>query len=287
MSAAVFLLSSGRSGSTLVQRVLNSYDDVLIWGEHQGFLAPLAEAYFHLVEHPSSTRFLPAFAATERPSWARILEWKGAGNWQAWLNWFTRADAETLFRDFVRALARHPEQAGLPPIWGFKEIRYGGHDRVIEMLAALFPDARFLFLARDGRNAVVSQLRTFHASGARAQAIRDLFRLPVFIRRSREWRDQNNGLLRWHRSGRLDSTWIRFEDLAADPRALEPFLSSIGKTLGPAQLEVFTLEAGRGSSYAAASELNARWKTVGLAPRLAMRLVLGRTNAELGYDGSG
>ena len=36
--------SSGgrRGGTTLLQRVLNSYDDVAVYGEHEGVLTPIA-----------------------------------------------------------------------------------------------------------------------------------------------------------------------------------------------------------------------------------------------------
>ena len=48
----IFLLGSGRSGTTLLQKILNSADDVMIWGEHGGFLKPIARAYFDHTEKP-------------------------------------------------------------------------------------------------------------------------------------------------------------------------------------------------------------------------------------------
>jgi hypothetical protein len=34
----IFLLGTGRCGSTLLQKILNSVDNVMIYGEHGGFL---------------------------------------------------------------------------------------------------------------------------------------------------------------------------------------------------------------------------------------------------------
>lgn len=40
----VFVLSAGRSGSTLLQKLLNSSQELVIWGEHMGILRHLARA---------------------------------------------------------------------------------------------------------------------------------------------------------------------------------------------------------------------------------------------------
>ena len=53
----VFLVGTGRSGTTLVQRLLNSYSDTLIWGEHAGFLQQYSEAYNLLSKSPSMDEF--------------------------------------------------------------------------------------------------------------------------------------------------------------------------------------------------------------------------------------
>ena len=42
----IFLLGTGRCGSTLMQKVLNSVENVMIFGEHGGFLRQIAKAYF-------------------------------------------------------------------------------------------------------------------------------------------------------------------------------------------------------------------------------------------------
>jgi hypothetical protein len=42
----IFVFGSGRSGTTLLQTILNSYKDICISGEHGGFLKGIAESYF-------------------------------------------------------------------------------------------------------------------------------------------------------------------------------------------------------------------------------------------------
>src|SRR5688500_2943865 len=51
VSNPLVILSSGqRCGGTLVQRLLSSHPDVLIWGEHDGQLPPLLDLRRTLVE---------------------------------------------------------------------------------------------------------------------------------------------------------------------------------------------------------------------------------------------
>ena len=50
----IFLLGTHRSGTTLLQRIVNSSEDALIWGEHGGFLSQIAEAYFLNFEDSSN-----------------------------------------------------------------------------------------------------------------------------------------------------------------------------------------------------------------------------------------
>jgi hypothetical protein len=282
VSSPIFLLSSGRSGSTLLQRVLNSYDDVIIWGEHRGILAPMADAYFQLLEHPWNKTFMPSLSRSEMPPWSEVLEWKDGTQWQAWLNWVSPADIDRCFRGFVESMFHHPDQPATMT-WGFKEIRYGGHDRVIEFLSRLFPEATFVFLARNGLNTVESQLRTFNGVGSNLRSLRGLGRLKLIAQRSREWRLQNAALLQWHRSGRLRSHWVSFEQIAAADRvALRSFLTAIGRSFGPAQERVCDEQEGRGTSESEAT-LHDRWRSFGFAPLLVVEWMLGRMNAELGY----
>jgi hypothetical protein len=190
MKPPVFLLGSGRCGSTLVQRVLNTYADVTIWGEHDGVLGAYAEQYFRLLALADGEH--PLFAG--RPDGvpfdrARLAEGKARDRWQAWLNWFGPSDLTEIFRRQVLTLLR-PPLLGEDETWGFKEIRYGEGDRVIEFLAGLFPDAIFIFLVRDGFNTVASQLTQGWQGGwggatPRPTRLGDLVKRPGPLKASR------------------------------------------------------------------------------------------------------
>jgi hypothetical protein len=280
----VFVFSSGRSGSTLVQRILNSYEDVAIWGEHGGFLADVAAGYFKLLEHPSNKKFLfSGDVARPTGSWHDVQSQKGSQNWQAWMNWFGASDIDDRFRTLVRSLFTPP---GAPTdlIWGFKEIRYGLGDRVIEFLSRLYPDAQFVFLVRNGLNTVSSQLTTFHPAGTRGRRLRQLGLLPVAVRRSRQWRTQNEHLWHWHQSGRLRSHWVRFEDLIAGQPQLDGVLSAIGKEFGAVQRAVVLAEEGRGESQHVAAGVNERWRDGTALSTACIQFVIRSLNAELGYS---
>lgn len=58
MKSTIFLLGSGRCGSTLLQRALNAHPDVVMYGEHEGFLGPLSNAYDKLTRTPDIDRWV-------------------------------------------------------------------------------------------------------------------------------------------------------------------------------------------------------------------------------------
>lgn len=280
MPGPLFILSSGRSGSTLLQRVLNSYDQITIWGEHAGFLTPLAESYFRLLENPGSREYLFP-GTTDKPlcSLADLVERKDPRHWQAWINFVTPADVATFFRHHVESFLRHPVMAS-DHVWGFKEIRYGGRDRVIEFLRELFPDAVFVFLCRNALSTLASQRQTFHGTTRLGRFVPS----KRFLEACRAWREQNQALHGWHRSGKLHSHWLRFEDLAADgERALRPLLDVLGLEFGERQRMVFELDEGRGSRKPQ-TEVVDRWRNLGWLPLLAAEALVGEVNAALGYE---
>src|SRR5262249_17333128 len=109
MKPPIFVLSSGRSGSTLVQRILNSYPDITIWGEHGGFLKETAEAFFRILENRGNNEFIfSKSAAAGSNVWEQIVERKNKlDHWQAWLNCFSRQDVVPFFRNHIEAFFRH------------------------------------------------------------------------------------------------------------------------------------------------------------------------------------
>jgi hypothetical protein len=273
----IFILSSGRSGSTLLQRILNSYPDITVWGEHGGFLKETAAAFFRLLENRGNNEFVfPRASAEGGTPWELIVRSKQPDQWQAWLNHFVREDLPGFFR-------RHLESFFCPPAmpvdghWGFKEIRYGRYDRVVEFLASLYPDARFVFLARNAFNTIASQEKAF-ACRSRLGAV---FPSRDFRSASRLWRTQTESLWNWHVSGKLTSFWITYEDLCVDLACLAPLLTSLGKEAGPAQQKVLEMDEGRGSAFA--TKGTDRWQALGYLQLCWADLAVGNLNECLGY----
>ncbi len=147
----VFVFTVHRSGGTLLGRVLNCHPDLVIWGEHGGFLNKFAEidaivARYNTVITDSRKQLAPDYAAS-----AEVRS-------QTFQPWTTAHDFSGL-RDHARAAITAMFTAGLRPgqRWGFKEIRY--HSPLLaSYLAGLFPDARFVLLRRAIPNAAVSNI---------------------------------------------------------------------------------------------------------------------------------
>ena len=113
----IFVLGAGwRTGSTLLQRLLCTHPDVIIWGENRGLMAHL-EAAMGVIE---GLQPLSEIHHQHR-------EAEGANAWIAVLN-----PALTDFEDGIRQLllryyAEPAHQSGSSR-WGFKEVRYGLED---------------------------------------------------------------------------------------------------------------------------------------------------------------
>jgi hypothetical protein len=149
----VFVLTQHRSGGTLLSRLLNCHDRLVVWGEHAGFLDKLADAQAQLErwaqELPErSTRELHRYVAD-----GRLADVK----FRPWMSPFCPADfieewRRVLLSRFTRGLRRNQR-------WGFKEIRY--HRPVlIKFLHELFPQGQFVLLERNIVDLCVSSLLT-------------------------------------------------------------------------------------------------------------------------------
>jgi hypothetical protein len=147
----IFVMGCGRSGTTLVQRVINAAPDTAISGEHNGFLGPLAEAYYLQREKGCARLTSPGddFQSEIR----RRL--KDPTVWPGWTNAYRQEDLAGRYAELI-AGCLGPDWIG-ERRWGFKEIRYGKGDRVIEMLMDVFPNGRFVFVARNPVDVIASQ----------------------------------------------------------------------------------------------------------------------------------
>ena len=133
----VFIFSaSWRTGSTLLQRVLNTDAELLVWGE-PNFLWGFGQAYFQGKEH------------FEASLWQR-KEIKNKGLANAWSPVLSpkpemMTKAARSFMDVMYS----SELAELGKLrWGFKEVRANAY-RNARMMRELYPQAKIIFHYRD------------------------------------------------------------------------------------------------------------------------------------------
>lgn len=231
----IFLLGSGRSGTTLLQKILNSADDVMIWGEHGGFLKPTARAYFNQTENPRVNRAIFRRNPVAKDPNRDFNRSKPTDVGYSWMNWYGRREVAANFAGFIESFFHPPGME--KGHWGFKEIRYGGDDRAIEMLAELFPNARFVFIARNPIDVIASQTalgwgsRTALGSGWKQLA--------------EVWAARNRGLLEFQRANEERTRWVRFESLISkDSGAIEDLFEWLGFETSDRQGELVDLKDG-------------------------------------------
>jgi Sulfotransferase family len=196
-SAPLLILAAGqRCGSTLLQRLLSSHPDVLIWGEHVGQLRPVLEAGERL-------RTWSADAGQHGR-----LGYAYAGHQSFMANITPEAEhIDSAVRAFVETLFAEPARTAGRPVWGFKEVRYGLAEAVA--LRALFPDCRVVHIVRDPRD-ILRSLDVWERAEGPWQRYDTTVAIADWMRVGRSF---------WSPPGELPS-WVlrlRYEDLIAEP----------------------------------------------------------------------
>jgi hypothetical protein len=198
--APVFVLAGGgRTGSTLLQRLLISTREVMIWGEHGGVLLDALNRFVAGMEQ---------WFASDAGAASHLTQFMQKG-WDSWIpnmNPPQEAFVEGARAALLRSLAVPAAELGYRR-WGFKEIRYIGG--AIALLKTLFPDARIVVLVRHPEASLRSIKATaFYASDYEA-------RPEIFLAR---WAEASSSLARACAPGTSVRLW-RYEDIVADPEA--------------------------------------------------------------------
>jgi len=207
----IFILSAGwRSGSTLLQRLIMSDKSVLIWGEpygHANLIQGLSESLTAFTNTwPQDDYFVEKFDTELLGSTWVANMYPSIKNFQ---------QAHTVF--FERLFAKPARDLGFER-WGLKEVRLTiEHARYLRWL---YPNARFLFLLRDPKNAYRSY-----------RVCRDFYlkwpNQPIMTPKlfAKHWRDLAVGYLEgYHEIGGM---LLKYEDLCAgrvDVGVLEEYL---------------------------------------------------------------
>ena len=152
----VFVLSTGRSGSTLVQRLLNCHNDLVVWGEHYGFLQGIAEALAQMAD-PNNNLYPKTPDENEGPQ-LLLPTLQNPGKQLEWSNPWSLAEFKVQARSFIESYFAARLEPGQR--WGFKEIRYNKLS-VMRGLRSLYPGGRFVFVKRDAVEVVRSKVMSF------------------------------------------------------------------------------------------------------------------------------
>lgn len=136
---SVFIVTYGRSGSTLLQNLLNSLPGYLIRGENENLLAPLARAW-ELVRLSDQQRKMREAAQVTTP-------------YDPWFGYEAVSEDAlgfALARSFLDTVLRPDVETR---VIGFKEVRWHADPALfpvmLNFLRRFFPDARFIFNIRD------------------------------------------------------------------------------------------------------------------------------------------
>jgi hypothetical protein len=186
-----------RCGSTLIQRLLSSHPDVLIWGEHLGQLREVLAVAAQLRgwSDTMGRRARDMFAGDRYQSFMANLM-PEAGHVDDAVRLFVRR----LFADTATAVGR--------PVWGFKEIRYGRPEALD--LARLFPGLVLVYVIRDPRD-VLRSLDVWERVGPWS---RELTEYSVAC-----WQRVAASFLAAAPDRALPVLSLRYEDVVADPAA--------------------------------------------------------------------
>jgi hypothetical protein len=253
----IFLLSAGwRSGSTLLQRLIMSDPQVILWGEPYdecGTVQAMAatvkafregwppQAYYYSGERPEADDWIANFFP--EPAWLRRAH---------------RAFLDT-------ALAQPARQAGARR-WGIKEVRLNIEHA--HYLRWLYPNARFVFLYRNPLKAYQSYCR-FGRNWYDTWPEQPVFTPTAF---GKHWRDLTQGFLLG--AGQLGAVVVRYEDLVEkSSELLDRLEQHLGLKLDRTVLDQKVGTSERGGERAWVSRME----------KLLLRRAVSPTAEELGY----
>jgi hypothetical protein len=200
----LFVLTYGRSGSTLLQGILNSIPGYLVRGENRQMLRHLYEFHRTGAAERREQRRQQRKNGLKPGSSTPVRPFYGMDNFNPKKS---QADARRLALDTV--MRPGPSTR----VTGFKEIRWDEDDvdRYISWLRKVFPGARFVVNTRDLSDVAQSKWWA-EMPDADEQLAATEKRLLAIAESLGE-----------------DAFHVHYDDYVADPRALEPFFAWLGE----------------------------------------------------------
>lgn len=205
-----------RSGSTLLQRLVHSGGDTLVWGEpypYCDYIRRMASSLTSITANVPPDQFFlsepPAFKGIDVNAWTACL-------------YPHPQHLRNAHRHFFQTLYRDPARARGYARWGLKEVVLSTEDAVY--LSWLFPAAKMVFLVRNPYDA----WRSYRNFGDWYYRWPDE---PVFTAKQfgQVWSKLAKDFHHGHCA--LGGMLVRHEDLASDPSVLAALSGHLGTTM--------------------------------------------------------
>lgn len=250
-SQPIILLSPGRSGSTLLQRIVNTSEKVIIWGEHNGFLSQVAASYFNItcsqqmekLYYSKLDEIQPEIITNSYCDYDKNINW---------LNSFNKENNKTIYRNFIFSILNQNITVN-EKRWGFKEIRYSINDQTVDMITDLFPDSKFIFSIRNPLDILTSMMLDFTTHNKKEEILEQkddsmLFKiLKNFIDRVKVFYDS---LVRWDNNQQLNSITIKYEDLLSEKeQSIQKIFGFLDVPIPQNAYEPFSFKLGNTKNY--------------------------------------
>lgn len=136
----VLICATGRSGSTTLQRIINTIPNSNICGENYGAINSLLDFYIKL--HASTCDYVPGHY--NPASYEEIIS---KNIKPAWYNSYKIKDMEQKIKETIITMFKKDTNTNL---WGFKEIRYDNKKiNLIKYFKILFPQTKVIIQIRE------------------------------------------------------------------------------------------------------------------------------------------
>ena len=238
----IFVASLGRSGSTLLQRVLNAHPDITIWGEHGGMLKGITAT----VRASQDELVVKNLDTGNDVRHAVVGEISDKETFYPWVSPFRAHE----FSDELVATLLELFTRGLTPEirWGFKEIRYDVE--TLRTLMEMFPEAHVILLAREVEGHVSSR---FFAFGNRDYDLvsedgRQAARKKVG-NMIEGWMRRYEGMLELCAEMPQRCSLVAYSDLVQGSPRIPALFAELGETTPDGAVIDEVLEAKAGSSF--------------------------------------
>lgn len=209
----IFILSTRRSGTTLIQRILNSHEKITIWGEHGGFLKPISKAYAEFYDKPVMKNLVNSDRGAEN-----LIGKLTVDKPIFWHNSLNEEVLKKSFKAFIKSL--FTEKVPQEVRWGFKEVRYGINDNVMRLLSELFPKAQFVFIFRNPISMVESAIGAWNKNALQTKNEEIIVKQISFYKKL--WLEQNQYLHQYYQDFLKGKVfYLSYEDLISEKRDIK------------------------------------------------------------------